>query len=188
MPMRISTQLEDAVAVLHTGGILAYPTESVFGLGCDPRNEAALERLLQIKQRPAHKGLILIAAQLEQLVDYIEPLNTDVLARILPTWPGPYTWILPTLPKVSSRLRGEHAGLAVRISAHPTCQALCQQFGHPLVSTSANPATQAPARHLSTLSRYFSDQIDLALNLPLGEHANPSEIRDALTGQLIRSS
>lgn len=186
--MRISSQLGDAVTSLKTGGILAYPTEAVFGLGCDPRNEAALERLLQIKQRPAHKGLILIAAQLEQLIDYIAPLNTEVLARILPTWPGPYTWLLPALPEVSVLLRGEHLSLAVRISAHPVCRALCQQLGHPIVSTSANPANQAPARDLATLQDYFADQVDLALDLPLGQQTNPSEIRDALSGQLIRPS
>ena len=186
--MRISSQLGDAVTSLEAGGIIAYPTEAVFGLGCDPRNTAALERLLQIKQRPAHKGLILIAAHFEQLAGYISPLNAEVLARILPTWPGPYTWILPALPEVSVLLRGEHASLAVRISAHPVCQALCQQFGQPIVSTSANPATQAPARDLATLQHYFANQVDLALDLPLGQQTNPSEIRDALSGQLIRPS
>lgn len=186
--MRITTQAEEAVAVLKAGGLIAYPTESVFGLGCDPRNEAALKRLLQLKQRPAHKGLILIAAQLEQLADYILPLNAELLARILPTWPGPYTWLLPAGEHVSPLLRGEHISLAVRLSAHPSCQALCQQFAHPIVSTSANPATKAPARDLYRLNDYFSDQIDLVLNWPLGEQANPSEIRDAVTGQLIRAS
>lgn len=189
--MRISTELEEAVAVLKAGGLVAYPTEAVFGLGCDPRNVAALKRLLQLKQRPIHKGLILIAAQLEQLTDYILPLSSEVLERILPTWPGPYTWLLPAHEQVSPLLRGEHTSLAVRLSAHPTCQALCQQFAHPLVSTSANPANQAPARDLASLKHYFADQadqIDLILNLPLGQQTNPSEIRDALTGQLIRSS
>lgn len=186
--MRISSQIEEAVTVLKAGGIIAYPTEAVFGLGCDPRNEAALERLLQIKQRPAHKGLILIAAHFDQLAGYISPLNAEILAHILPTWPGPYTWILPALPEVSPLLRGEHASLAVRISAHPVCQALCQQFNHPIVSTSANPATQTPARDLATLDHYFADQVELALDLPLGQQTNPSEIRDALTGQVIRPS
>lgn len=187
--MRISSQLEDAVLILRQGGLIAYPTEAVFGLGCDPTNEAALARLLQLKQRPAHKGLILIAAELEQLsTTYIATLSPEVLGRILPTWPGPYTWLLPVQSTVSPLLRGSHASLAVRISAHPVCQALCQQFGAPIVSTSANPTHQAPARSLATLTEYFADQIDLALDLPLGHQQNPSEIRDALTGQLIRSS
>ena len=186
--MRITTQLEEAVAMLKAGGLIAYPTESVFGLGCDPRNEAAVQRLLQLKQRPAHKGLILIAAQLEQLTEYILPLNAELLARILPTWPGPYTWLVPVREQVSPLLRGTHPSLAVRLSAHPTCRALCQQFAHPIVSTSANPATQAPARDLERLTDYFADQIDLILNLPLGQQAHPSEIRDAVTSQLIRAS
>lgn len=186
--MRISSQPEDAITVLQTGGIIAYPTEAVFGLGCNPANEAALTRLLALKQRPAHKGLILIAAQLEQLSTYIPELSAEILARILPTWPGPITWLLPVHAEVSPLLRGEHQTLAVRLSAHPVCQALCQQFGSPIVSTSANLATQTPARDLSTLNQYFADQIDLALDLPLGQQQNPSEIRNALTGQLIRPS
>ncbi|HPY40908.1 MAG TPA: L-threonylcarbamoyladenylate synthase [Thiolinea sp.] len=186
--MRVSSQINEAANVIQAGGLIAYPTEAVFGLGCDPANEVALARLLELKQRPAHKGLILIAAQLEQLVAYIPELSPEILARISPTWPGPYTWLLPVRPEVSPLLRGEHSSLAVRISAHPVCQALCQQLGHPIVSTSANPTHQAPARDLSTLNQYFAAQLDLVLNLPLGQQQNPSEIRDALSGQLIRPS
>lgn len=186
--MRISTQIEEAVAALNRGGLIAYPTEAVFGLGCDPRNEQALERLLAVKQRPQHKGLILIAADLEQLSSYIEALSPSILARIQATWPGPYTWLLPVKSNVSPLLRGEHSSLAVRISAHPVCRALCEQFGHPIVSTSANPANLNPARDWQAVSSYFADQVDLVLDLPLGQQQNPSEIRDALTGQVIRPS
>lgn len=186
--MRISTQIEEAVAVVKVGGLIAYPTEAVFGLGCDPQNEAALQRLLELKQRPVHKGLILIAAELEQVMPYLVTLTPDILERILPTWPGPYTWLLPVKPTVSSRVRGEHDTLAVRITAHPVCQALCQQFGGPLISTSANPATETPARDLASLQTYFAEQLDLILNLPLGQQQNPSEIRNAQTGALIRPS
>lgn len=186
--MRISTQIEEAVAIVTAGGLIAYPTEAVFGLGCDPQNEAALQRLLELKQRPAHKGLILIAAELEQVTPYLAALTPEILERILPTWPGPYTWLLPVKPAVSSMVRGEHDTLAVRISAHPVCRALCQQFGGPLISTSANPATQTPARDLASLQTYFAEQLDLILDLPLGQQQNPSEIRNALTGELIRPS
>ncbi|WP_298607644.1 L-threonylcarbamoyladenylate synthase [uncultured Thiothrix sp.] len=186
--MRISTQIEEAVAVVKSGGLIAYPTEAVFGLGCDPQNEAALQRLLELKQRPAHKGLILIAAELEQVIPYLAPLTPEVLERILPTWPGPYTWLLPVNAAVSPLVKGKHDTLAVRISAHPVCQALCRQLGTPLISTSANPANQTPARDLVTLQTYFADQLDLILDLPLGQQQNPSEIRNALTGKLIRPS
>lgn len=186
--MRISTQIEEAVAVVKSGGLIAYPTEAVFGLGCDPQNEAALQRLLELKQRPAHKGLILIAAELEQVSPYLAPLTPEVLERILPTWPGPYTWLLPVNAAVSPLVKGKHDTLAVRISAHPVCQALCRQLGIPLISTSANPANQTPARDLVTLQTYFADQLDLILDLPLGQQQNPSEIRNALTAELIRPS
>ncbi|TXH78070.1 MAG: threonylcarbamoyl-AMP synthase [Thiothrix sp.] len=184
----MSNQIEEAVAIVTAGGLIAYPTEAVFGLGCDPQNEAALQRLLELKQRPAHKGLILIAAELEQVTPYLAALTPEILERILPTWPGPYTWLLPVKPAVSSLVRGEHDTLAVRISAHPVCRALCQQFGGPLISTSANPATQTPARDVESLQTYFAEQLDLILDLPLGQQQNPSEIRNALTGELIRPS
>lgn len=186
--MRISTQIEEAVSIVKAGGLIAYPTEAVFGLGCNPQNEEALLRLLVLKQRPAHKGLILIAAELEQVRPYLATLTPEILERILPTWPGPYTWLLPVNPSVSPLVRGEHETLAVRISAHPVCRALCQQLGEPLISTSANPATEAPARDLASLQTYFADQLDLILDLPLGQQNNPSEIRNALTGELIRPS
>ena len=185
--MRVSTQISDAVEVLKTGGIIAYPTEAVFGLGCDPNNKAALKRLLAIKQRPWEKGLILIAANLGQVENYIQVLPPTILNRIQATWPGPYTWLLPARAEVSNLVRGEHNSLAVRISAHPACQALCIAWGQALISTSANPTQQAAARDLNTVETYFADKIDLALDLPLGQERNPSEIRDALTGELIRA-
>lgn len=186
--MRISTQLDEAVAAVKAGGLIAYPTEAVFGLGCDPQNETALKRLLALKQRPTHKGLILIAADLKQISPYLAPLTPEILERVLPTWPGPYTWLLPVNPAVSPLVRGEHDTIAVRISAHPVCQALCQQWEGPLISTSANPATQVPARDLASLANYFAETLDLVLDLPLGQQQNPSQIRHALTGELIRPS
>ncbi len=184
--MRISRDLNAAVETIRQGGLLVYPTEAVFGIGCNPAHSSAVQRLLAAKQRPAHKGLILLAANLNQLADYILPLDRDTLKLLEPTWPGPMTWLLPVRPEVSPLLRGNHDTLAVRISAHPVCQALCQKLGHPLVSTSANPADKEPAKDMEMVSRYFSGYIDLALDLPLGGLKKPTEIRDARTGTTLR--
>src|SRR5512143_218632 len=133
-------QLREAVRVLHHGGLIAYPTEAVYGLGCDPRNADAVLRLLNLKQRPWQKGLILIAADLAQLDPYLLPLDEMMRARVVPTWPGPNTWLLPARVETPHWLRGEHDTLAVRVTAHPVAAALCRAFGGPIVSTSANLA------------------------------------------------
>lgn len=184
--MRISQDLNAAVDTLRRGGLLAYPTEAVFGLGCNPASSSAVQRLLAVKQRPAYKGLILLAAGLGQLTDYLLPLNATMQERVMDSWPGPVTWLLPAKPGVSPLIRGEHDTLAVRISAHPVCMALCQQLGHPLVSTSANRAGEEPARSVQDILRHLNGQIDLALDLPLGTQSRPTEIRDARTGNIVR--
>ncbi|HEY0719815.1 MAG TPA: Sua5/YciO/YrdC/YwlC family protein, partial [Gammaproteobacteria bacterium] len=138
-------QLREAVRVLHDGGLIAYPTEAVYGLGCDPLNADAVLRLLELKQRPWQKGLILIAAEQTQLEPYLLPLDSAMLARVAPTWPGPYTWLLPARDETPWWLRGEHDTLAVRVTAHPVAAALCRAFGGPIISTSANLAGKAPA-------------------------------------------
>ncbi|MGB5495457.1 MAG: Sua5/YciO/YrdC/YwlC family protein, partial [Sedimenticolaceae bacterium] len=112
-------KLQHAARVLRAGGVVAYPTEAVFGLGCDPLNRSAVLRLLAIKQRPMDKGLILIANRLEQLLPFLRPLDPKVEQRLQETWPGPVTWLLPAHPAAPRWLRGRHTKLAVRVTAHP---------------------------------------------------------------------
>ena len=181
------TAVQEAVRVLRAGGLIAYPTEAVFGLGCDPRNEASLSRLLALKGRPQEKGLILIAADQSQLEPWVETLPADAAARVHATWPGPVTWLIPARPGVSSLLRGAHSSLAVRVTAHPVAAALARAFGGALVSTSANPSGEAPARDIESLRIRFGDAIDYYLTGPLGGRERPSEIRDALSGEILRS-
>ena len=140
----------EAATTLHRGGVIAYPTEAVWGLGCDPSNEAAVARLLALKQRPVDKGLILVAGTLEQfhgLLDW-DALPTDRSEAVFASWPGPHTWIVPTSGRVPHWITGAHDGVAVRVSAHPQVVALCDAFGGPLVSTSAvfRPSRPASAR------------------------------------------
>ncbi|MFA7387621.1 MAG: Sua5/YciO/YrdC/YwlC family protein [Thiohalobacteraceae bacterium] len=170
---------------LQQGGILAYPTEAVYGLGCDPLNAAAVLRLLELKQRSVDAGLILIAADFVQLERFVQPLSSALRRRVLASWPGPVTWLLPARPEVPAWLRGAHATLAVRVTAHAGSRALCRAFGGALISTSANPRGRPPARTALQVRRYFGDALAI-LPGPLGTGARPSEIRDAVTGETLR--
>ncbi|MFQ2259387.1 Sua5/YciO/YrdC/YwlC family protein [Aeromonas dhakensis] len=186
----MSKEFELAVAALQHDGVIAYATEAVFGLGCDPDSEAAVERLLAIKQRPVEKGLILIAADLAQLQDYIDldQLTSEQLARVEASWPGPFTWIMPARPDTPAWLTGQFDTLAVRVTAHPQVQALCRAFGKPLVSTSANLTGEEPARRLADIGELLASQLAYILPGEVGGQANPSEIKDARTGAVIRPS
>lgn len=186
----MSKEFELAVAALQHDGVIAYATEAVFGLGCDPDSEAAVQRLLAIKQRPVEKGLILIAAALAQLQDYIDldQLTSEQLARVEASWPGPFTWIMPARPDTPAWLTGQFDTLAVRVTAHPQVQALCRAFGKPLVSTSANLTGEEPARRLADIGELLASQLAYILPGEVGGQANPSEIKDARTGAVIRPS
>jgi L-threonylcarbamoyladenylate synthase len=183
-----SWQLRQAARIVHGGGVIAYPTEAVFGLGCDPFDPHAVYRLLALKQRPWEKGLILIAADLAQLEPFILPLSEKELATVNATWPGPVTWLLPARPETPQWLRGTHHSIAVRVSDHPVARALCRACGHALVSTSANPAGKPPARSPLKVRQAFGSQIDYIVAGPLGELAQPTPIRDLATKKFIRSA
>lgn len=187
MEEQLRLQVIEAARVLRRGGLVAYPTEAVFGLGCDPRDPAALKRLLTLKGRPAMKGLILIAAEVRQLEAWVQPLPPAAAERVCRSWPGPVTWLIPARSGVSPLLRGAHESLAVRVTAHPVAAALARAFGGALVSTSANPAGAEPAREIDALRARFGDAIDYYLAGPLGDRDRPSEIRDALSGEILRS-
>lgn len=178
-------QLDRAAQVIADGGIVAYPTESCYGLGCDPRRHAAVKRLLQIKRRKWQQGLILIGAQLKHFHRYTD-LASELMEQPQSTWPGPYTWVLPAWPRVSLWLRGRHDGIALRVTAHPGAAALCQHIGGALVSTSANRHGRPPARSAAAVDREFAGHIDYILPGRLGGAKAPSQIQDARTGTVLR--
>lgn len=182
-------QLQSAAATLRDGGVIAYPTEAVFGLGCDPHNRAAFERIFELKQRPATQGVLLIAADFTQLAHYVDmaQVSAGVLAQVRASWPGPFTWVFPRSAEVPEWVAGAHEGIALRVTAHDPAAALCRAFGGALVSTSANPHGQPPARDLAALETYFGDALDGVLDAPLGGATQPTTIRDALTGAIIRT-
>lgn len=185
----IPATVDAAAALLRNGGVLAYPTEAVFGLGCDPHDRLAFERIFALKGRPATQGVLLIAADVAQVERYIDrsAIPAGVLEQILASWPGPHTWIFPRSADVPGWVAGAHAGIALRVTAHGPAAALCRAFGGALVSTSANPHGEPPARDLATLERYFGEQLDGALDAPLGGQDRPTIIRDALSGAIIRA-
>ena len=181
-------QLRRAARWLKRGGIVAYPTEAVFGLGCDPRNDAALRALLALKQRPWQKGLILIASNEAAFTPYLVPQPEHVRACALARWPGATTWLWPVRPQVSPLLRGVHQTLAVRIPAHPTARALSRALGHALVSTSANRSGQNPARSALEVRRKLGAHTPLLiLHGQVNRRARPSQIIDLQSGKAVRS-
>jgi L-threonylcarbamoyladenylate synthase len=187
--MLATLSIAEAAAVLRRGGVIAYPTEGVWGLGCDPFDEVAVLRLLALKQRPVDKGLILIAATLAQfdgLLDW-DALPAERRDAVLASWPGPNTWIVPATARVPRWITGAHAGVAVRVSAHPEVIALCTAFGGPLVSTSANPAGEPPAYTCTELDSRLLARLDGVCSGDTGGRAAPSTIRDARSGAVLRA-
>lgn len=181
--------LETVADLLKAGGVITYPTEAVWGLGCDPANETAVHKVLTLKQRPIEKGMILIAGDLAQLDGWVrlDALPADRQEAVRASWPGPNTWILPAGPKARRWVTGDHDGLAVRVSAHPLVVDLCQAWGGPLVSTSANLAGEEPARSRDELDPRLLALLDGIVDGRVGERAQPSTIRDGLTGRTLRA-
>ena len=177
-----------AAGVLARGGVIAYPTEAVWGLGCDPRNEVAVMRLLAIKRREVGKGLILIAADVGQIAPYVDfdALPPVQRADVVASWPGPHTWIVPASAAAPRWIRGDHAGIAVRVSAHAAVVALCRAYAGALVSTSANPAGAAPPATLDAFDPGLLAAIDGVLAGETGGLDRPTTIRDATTGDVLR--
>lgn len=179
--------LDFCIEQLQQQHVIAYPTEAVFGLGCDPDSESAVMTLLALKQRPVEKGLILIAADYAQLEPYIADRELTVLQRerMFASWPGPVTYVVPASPHTPRWLTGRFDSLAIRVSDHPQVQALCRGFGKPLVSTSANLTGQPPCRSAAEVAEQFGTSFPV-LQAATGGRLNPSEIRDAISGELIR--
>lgn len=175
-----------AVNALRAGGIIAYPTEAVWGVGCDPFCETAVEHLLQLKQRDWRKGVILVAADTAQLQSYLHGLDEAYLKTLMMSWPGPNTWLVPNNGIAPDWITGGRDTLALRVSAHPVVSALCKKFGGAIVSTSANPAGKPAARRLQDVRRYFSNQLDVVVPGALGGLQNPTGIRDLITGEICR--
>ena len=178
-----SGELQQAARILKQGGIVAYATEYCFGLGCDPCDRDAVQRLLRLKHRPVKKGLIVLAAGAGQLSPYLGNIPPQVAA----SWPGPCTWLLLPRPGVPGWITGRHEKIALRVTAHAQAAALCHAAGMAIVSTSANRAGESPARTDRDVARRFGKLVDYILPGHVGKAPAPTPIRDAATGQLTRT-
>lgn len=179
-------QLRLACHALRAGGIIAYPTEAVWGLGCEPLDAEACHRLFLLKQRDPRKGLILVAADFAQLTPFVADVPAPKLDQALATWPGPATWVMPASARAPDWIRGVHASVAVRVSAHPLVSALCRAYGGAIVSTSANVSRRPPARSALQVRARLGSGLDYVLAGQLGGRSAPTPIRDLLSGKLLR--
>ena len=178
-------QLNQAILCLKAGGIIAYPTESVYGLGCDANNLQAVARILKIKRRDSNKGLILLVSDIQQASQFIQPLDHVSATRLSQPLEHATTWLLPKSPKTSSLVVGEHSSIAIRITTHPIARALCQGFGAPIVSTSCNLNAEPPSSESGLIPDQLAAQLDFILEGDCGGHA-PSIIVDYSTGKRLR--
>lgn len=180
-------RVQQAARAVAQGGVIAYPTEAVWGLGCDPWNPDAVYRLLALKARPVEKGLILVAADIAQFDFLLDDLPRSWRAQLQLSWPGANTWLVPHQDRLPEWITGVHDSVALRVSDHPLVRELCSHTG-PLVSTSANSAGRPAARSRLRVEQYFGGQLDAVLDGALGGRKNPSLIRDLRTGRVIRPS
>lgn len=188
----MNPQSDKFLEYFQCGTVFAYPTEAVYGLGCDPLNEKAVNKILEIKQRPVEKGMILIASNHEQIKNFVDTtvLSEQALVAIQNSWPGPVTWLLPKSTYTPYWVSGDSDMVAVRVSAHPGVKAMCDAVQHPIISTSANPAGIEPARTKSQVFEYFSRYIEensmIVIEGELGSQTKPSQIIHSLTMETIR--
>ena len=184
--MHLVTSASELADIIRQGGVIAYPTEAVWGLGCDPFNESSVRRILTLKSRPESKGLILIAGAENQLTPWLDILEPNVAQRLISVNETPTSWVVPDINIAPSWVRGEHESVAIRFSQHKPVQALCDAFQGVIVSTSANPAGLDPAKNIEEVNTYFGNEIDAIYHAPLGEASQPSQVRDILTDKLFR--
>ena len=171
---------------LFSSGIIAYPTEGVWGLGCEPSSATAVSRLLRLKQRSPEEGLILIAASILQLEPYLAGIDVKMCNVLLRNWPGPTTYLVPDNGAAPNWIVGRHTTLALRVSTHPIVRWLCTINNGPLVSTSANISGRPSARSIRQIKQYFGKQIDLIVPGDLGGAPGPSKIKNLATGEIVR--
>lgn len=180
-------QIDRAARCVLSGGVIAYPTDTVFGLGCLPEALDACERIIELKQRDARKGLLLIAATLEHVNEHALLPEGAMRERVLESWPGPVTWLLEARAHVPRAVTGGGGRLGVRVTGHDVARRLCERVGSALVSTSANPAGRPPLTSRLAIRRAFGDAVDYILPGEPGDPRRASTIRDARDGSVVRA-
>jgi len=177
-------QIRQAANVIKSQGVISYPTEAVYGLGCDPFSEIAVNKILQLKQRSVEKGLIIIASKIEQLEEITELSPAD--RKKINEHSSPVTWLVNKSTLTPQWISGKHTKIAIRVSQHPVVQALCNAAHTAIVSTSANTANLKPATTLLQVHQYFPTQLDFYLPGDTGDLNQVTPIIDIETTQSIR--
>lgn len=199
MTVFYSDDLDLACDWLKKGNLLAYPTEAVWGIGCDPFNEQAVRQILTIKHRPIEKGMIVIAPTLASIQPFLQNLSTGNHQAILSSWQNvdnqATTWLFPIPHDLSVNIpdwvTGGRESLAIRVIAHPTIAKLCQNLISPhnpygfVISTSCNPSGELPAKNFAQAQSYFGESVGYLVDTTLN-FTQPSQIKNALNGELVR--
>ncbi len=178
--------LEEAVTVLQRGGVIAYPTEGMFGLGCDPFNESAVRRIATIKKRSLDKGMILIAAHWRQVEPFVKDVSSEQKEIVKKSWPGHTTWLFPASAIVPTWIKGDLGKVALRVPNHEIARGLCAEFNTPIVSTSANIHGEPPCKSAKEVKEQLAVFVDFVVEGEIGQARGPSTIRDLATGKNLR--
>ena len=176
--------IRHAAHVIRYGGIIAYPTDTIYGLGCDPYNADAVASINDIKQRPRNKQFILLAGHTDQVAPLVE-LDKDQQHKITRA-SEPTSWVIEARPSAPGWLISEQGTITIRISQQHDVQRLCQALGQAIISTSANPSGKPPARNSLELHKYFHHSVDVILASHKMLAASPSKVVRLCDNHVIR--
>ena len=179
--------LERLSREIAAGAVIGYPTDTIWGFGCDPLNHASVQRILDIKGRGRAKGLILLASSLDQCEGFID-VDSEQRRTLGQPCERPTTWLVNAGEACPAWIRGQHPTVAVRITRHPLIRQLCESLGFPLVSTSANRSGRATVRNALQMQRQFGDEVDYVITGFSTGGGGASEIKSLATGQVLRAS
>ncbi|BGI51553.1 MAG: L-threonylcarbamoyladenylate synthase type 1 TsaC [Buchnera aphidicola (Ceratovacuna japonica)] len=188
MYIECQKNINKCVINLKNGKLIIYPTESVFGLGCDPDNDKAIINLLKIKNRSVDKGLIIISSDYKYIKKYISIKNVPKknIRKFYKLWPGNFTLLHPAKKNVSLYIRGNSKFVAVRITKNKFVKSLCKNFGKAIISTSANLSGFKPCRNIKEILCQFGKKICI-MNGYVNLKKSPSTIINIINGEYIRN-
>ena len=171
-----SSGIRTCADCISSGGVVVYPTETVYGLGADPFNPSALNRVFSIKGREQSKSLILLLPDQNVLYRLVKKIPDDAHRLIEALWPGPLTLVLRGREDLPAPLLGPDNTIAVRISDSPVCADLLSFMGNPITSTSANPSGCPPVESAPEAHLQFGEEVDLILDGGAVSDSRPSTL------------
>lgn len=157
-------EINKAIEVLRNGGIILYPTDTIWGLGCDATNEKAVERIFEIKERNDSKSLIILIDNPNKLSRYVKEIP-EVADELIDCATSPLTIIYPEGINLAKNTLAEDKSVGIRIVKHPFCEALIRKFGKPIVSTSANISGEPTPMNFNQISERILSKVDYVVNL-----------------------